>query len=58
MHEERGRLLEQQAAEASLQGLKGDFKAQVLARCEPWASQYRELKMRYKFLIFERRLAE
>lgn len=52
MHEERGRLLEQQAAaEVSLQRLKGDFKAPVLARCEPWASQYQEPKMRYKFLI-------
>ncbi|CAJ1394414.1 unnamed protein product, partial [Effrenium voratum] len=52
MHEERGRLLEQQAAaEVSLQRLKGDFKAPVLARCESWASQYQEPKMRYKFLI-------
>ncbi|CAJ1353999.1 unnamed protein product [Effrenium voratum] len=52
MHEERGRLLEQQAAaEVSLQRLKGDFKAPVLARCEPWASQCQEPKMRYKFLI-------
>ncbi|CAJ1392535.1 unnamed protein product [Effrenium voratum] len=52
MHKERGRLLEQQAAaEVSLQRLKGDFKAPALARCEPWASQYQEPKMRYKFLI-------
>ena len=41
----------QAAAEVSLQRLKGDFKAPVLAPCEPWASQYQEPKMRYKFLI-------